>query len=704
MDEEGVARGPARAVRSLRPAVVSLGTGLIAFASYAVTAARTITWWEGSSYPLAACTLGITTPPGSLLLTLIGWAASRVPLVHPVAFRLNLAAALLAAATVALVTWLSIRLATPEGRQPGGAEVAGGAVAGLAFAFSVSVWTHAVQFKPYILSAGFTALILAAALAWWRRAAEEDAPWRLFVLFLLLGLDFSVHRTNALLAPAALAWITLRRPRAWLRPGTWGAIGAGLALGLGFHLLLIPLSLRDPALDLGEPRDLARFWSYVSLQQYGGGFLFRILPRKADLLQVQLADYWQFLRWNVLPSAPWLPLTFLPCALLLLGWIVALGTATRRSLGLLVFYLCASLGAVIYFNLPAHYFRGMDRHYLPSLVILAPLPAVGAATLLRVAARAPRGLRHVLIAVLGALFVLVPLDSWRANHRACDLSRVRFAETCARDVLEPLPPQALLLTNGDNDTFPLWYLQQVEGVRTDVTVVNLPLTNRDSYVAQLRRRDPQLAELLQGRVLPGPASVREMRVALPLDAAARAMLPPTISPPDSLLIRLSGLLLGQDFVVLDLLRLAGWRRPLYVACTVSQENLAWLRPYLWLDGLAFRFVPSADPAVRDIEHLRRQLLEKMRYAGVADTTIAMDPTSRAMCGNYLFAFVHLAQAQLEDGDAKKCLATLDFAEARVPPARLGMAPDILVALRARAESRASATRGLIPQNNLPRSP
>jgi hypothetical protein len=655
-----------------------------------VTAARTITWWEGSSYPLAACTLGITTPPGSLLLTLIGWAVSRVPFIHPVAFRLNLAAALLAAATVALVTWLSIRLATPEGRRPGGAEVAAGAVAGLAFAFSLSVWTHAVQFKPYILSAGFTALILAAALTWWRHAAEEDAPWRLFVLFLLLGLDFSVHRTNALLLPAALAWTTLRRPRAWFRPGTWGAIGAGLALGLGFHLLLIPLSLRDPALDLGEPRDLARFWSYVSLQQYGGGFLFRILPRKADLLHVQLADYWQFLRWNVLPSAPWSPLTFLPGALVLLGWIVAFGTATRRSLGLLGFYLCSSLGAVVYFNLPAHYFRGMDRHYLPSLVILAPLLAVGAAALLRVAARAPRGVRHVLFAGLGALFVLVPLDSWLANHLACDLSRVRFAETYTRDVLEPLPPQAILLTNGDNDTFPLWYLQRVEGVRTDVTVVNLPLTNLGSYVAQLRRRDPRLAELLQGRDPPSPASVREMRVAFPLDAAARAMLPPTVRPPDSLTIRLSGLLLGQDFVVLDLLRLAGWRRSVYVACTVPAENLAWLWPYLRLDGLAFRFVPSADPTVRDVEHLRRQLLEKMHYAGVADTTIAMDQASRAMCGNYLNALAYLAQAQLEDGDAKGCLATLQFAEVHAPPARLGMDGDVLQALRAQAEPQAGA--------------
>lgn len=691
MEEKRAAGGSSRSSRSPWPAVVPLGTGLVAFASYVVTASRTITWWEGSGYPLAACTLGIMAPPGSLLLTLIGWAASRLPVVHPVAFRLNLLAGLLAATTVALVTWLSIRLATRDGRQPAGPEAAAGAVAGLAFAFSLSVWSHAVQFTPYILSAGFTALILGAALAWWERAAEEEARWRLFLIFLLLGLDFSVHRTNALLLPAVLLWVTLRRPRAWSRPGTWGVIGAGLALGLGFHLLLIPLSLRDPALDLGEPRDLARFWSYVSLQLHGGGFLFRILPRTADLLHVQLADYLQFLRRNLMPAAPWPPLTILPALLVLLGWIVALRTATRRALGLLACYLCASLGAVIYFNLPAHYFRGMDRHYLPSLVVLTPLVAVGAAALLRLALRTPAGVRHALGAGLGVLLVLIPWGSWEANHRACDLSRVRFTETYTRDVLEPLPPEAILLTNGDNDTFPLWYLQRVERVRPDVTVVNLPLTNTGSYVAQLRRRDPRLAGLLGGHDPPDPRFVQETTVAIAAGAAAREALPATVRPPDSLTVRLAGLVLGQDLVVLDLLRLAGWRRPVYVACTVQPENLAWLRPYLRLDGLGYRVVPSSDPAAWDVEHLRRQLLEKVRYADLADTTIVLDPVSRSMCSNYLAALTALAQTQLDGGDAGGCLATLRFAQAHVPPARLGFDRNTLGVLGAKAEAQAGAT-------------
>ena len=684
MEEDATAAG------SRAPLLVSLATAAIAFACYVGTAARTITWWEGSEYPLSACTLGIAGPPGSLLLTLLGWVTSLVPVVHPVAFRLSLLAGLIAAVTVALVTRVAIDLSTPEGRGPGGAEIGAGAVTGLAFAFSLSIWAHATQLTPYILSAAFTALILLTALAWWRSAAQADAPGRIFLLFLLLGLDFSVHRTNALLLPAVLLWIVLRRPRAWFRLSTWTASGAGLVIGLGFHLLLIPLALRDPPFDLGEPRDLARFWSYVSLQMHGGGFLFNILPRNADFARVQLKDYAQFVRQNLAPAALWPPLALLPGLLVLGGWIVALGVATRRSLGLLAFFLCASLGAVVYFNLPANYFRGMDRHYLPSLVLLVPLMAVGGAAVLRLAARAPRGVRLALVPGLGVLLALVPLGTWRANLRACDLSRVRFTETYSRDVLEPLPPRAILLTNGDNDTFPLWYLQLVEQVRPDVAVVNLPLMNTDWYVRQLRRHVAGFAGLLEGRELPAPVILRDSTVTIPVGAAARAGLPSTAVPPDSLTLRLSGQFLGQDFVVLDLLGSTGQGRPVHVACTVSPDNLVWLRPYLRLDGLTYRVVPSADPVVRDLEHFRRQLLERVRYAGIADTTVALDPTSLTICGNYLYALVALAGAQQEVGDARGALATLRFAQAHAPPVRLGMGESSWRDLLRRAELRAAA--------------
>jgi hypothetical protein len=681
-DSPGPAVAPLR-VRALR--AVPFASAILAFVAYASTAARTITWWDGSSYPLAAVTLGIPGAPGSLLLTLLGWIVTRTPIVHPVAFRLNLFAALLVATLVGLIGWLGARLATPEGREPGTAEQLAGAFAGLAFAFSATPWTYAVQFTPYGLSALWTGFILIAALAWWRRPDGSTGRARLFLLFLLFGLDLSVHRTNALLLPAALLWIMFRSPASRHRLRDGAAAAAGMALGLAFHLLLIPMAAREPAYLAEDTSTWAGWWSYVTIARMGGGFLVHVFPRTAAFFPVQVADYLAFLGRNLSPAL------FLPATLAAIGWVAILRHHPRRALGLMAFFLCAGPGAVVYFNLPQHYMRPIDRHYLPSLVILAPWMAVGAAAVMRRAARLPA--RVALVPGLAAVLALAPLAAWRANHEACDISRTRFAETFARDLLEPLPERAILLTNGDNDSFPLWYVQEAEGVRRDVAVINLSLANMGPYVARLRRSDPDLAQLLAGeemtRVL-GPAKASGHAVLTVVEPRTGLGLPAGAEPPDTVRFHPTGLLYGEDRVVLDILRLTRWKRPVHLACTVSPERLSWLRPFTRIDGLALRVIPSDDPGVWDVDHLRRQLFERVSYAGIADTTVMMDRDTRAMCSNYLAALIQLAMAELRLGRGDEALETLHFIDRHTPPTRLGWSEDQMAELRTQIE--AAATR------------
>jgi hypothetical protein len=674
-------------------------TAFAAFAVYAAAAARTITWWDGSSYPLAACTWGIPPAPGSLLLTLLGGVVAHLPGVQPVAFRLNLLAGLIAATTAGLVTWLGIRLATPKDGRPGALEIVAGTIAGLTFAFGVTPWTYAVQFTPYVLSACFTALILVTALVWWDRSEGSGSLAWLFLLFLLFGLDLSAHRTNLLLLPGALPWVGLRSPRAWAGPRTWWAAGAGMALGLSFHLLLIPLAAGDPAFNMEDPHNLARLWSYVSLSDKGGGFLIDLFPRRASFWRFQLMDYLRSAGANLSIAGPRV-LGLLPAVLALLGTWAAFRAAPRRTLGLLGFFLCGSLGAVIYFNLPHAYFRPIDRHYLPSFVVLAPLLAVGVRAALGLAAR-PRGAAGLALTVACAAgLALLPFGAWARNVRGRDLSRVRFAETVSRDVLEPLDERAILLTNGDNDTIPLWYLQSVEGVRRDVTVINLPLTNTAWFVHQLARRNPDLVELApaDGPEIESPAPVgSDSILAIPIDPVARKGVPHSFAVPETLHIHLhapetGGDLFPQDRVIARLLRINRWRRPVYLAVTVDATNVPWLRPYARLDGMAFRLVPTVDPSVWDVDHLRRQLIEKTRYEGVADSTIAIDPDSQGLCRNYSASLFQLAAAQLGHGDPLGCLETLDFAEAHVPLRRLGAEQNLTRPLRSQAEAALASRR------------
>ncbi len=312
MAEGGVAHGGemTRVVRASLLAVV----GVAALAVYWRTAYPTITWWDSSSYSLAAYTLGVTGPPGSLLLTLLGWTVAHLPLGIPVARVLNMFAGVLATVTVLLLFSVASRfvaLASDAHERKPSDEVppagvateaqknssaravtsAGIALGALTFAFSSTLWEYAVQFTPYVLTTVFTGLIYLVLLRWWA-SAYEVGSWRLLaVLAFLFGLDFSVHRTNALLIPCALVWIYLRRRDALREMSNYIAGAAGIASGLAVQLLLIPIARRSTSPMMWDaPTDFSSFWRFVSLDRLGGGFMLGLLPRKSNFLTQQWAD------------------------------------------------------------------------------------------------------------------------------------------------------------------------------------------------------------------------------------------------------------------------------------------------------------------------------------------------------------------------------------------------------------------------------
>src|SRR5688500_2617363 len=130
--------------------VATFGVPLVVFWR---TAYPSITWWDGSSYPLAAATLGITSAPGSLLLTLLGWPITQLTSGAPVR-ALNIFAGALAATTITLLFVVTLRLARTSGEpntDSGNATILGAALGALTFAFTPTLWEHATKFTPYIL-------------------------------------------------------------------------------------------------------------------------------------------------------------------------------------------------------------------------------------------------------------------------------------------------------------------------------------------------------------------------------------------------------------------------------------------------------------------------------------------------------------------------------------------------------------------------
>jgi len=662
------------ALNTRRSQVIAALVAAVAGGVFWRTAYPTITWWDSSSYSLAAATLGVNSPPGSLLLTLVGWPVTRLSFGLSPAHALNVFAGLLAAVTSALVyvvSLASLQIAGFEGRA-NTATALGAAAGALTFAFSATLWTYATQFTPYVLTAVFTGLILWTMLRWWTDADRPDAWAWLALLGLLFGLDFSVHRTNALLIPGAVVWILLRRPRT-LRSATAILATAGaLAAGLVVQLLLIPLAaFTNSTLNFSDPSSLSRFWDYVTIKQLGGSFLLQLFPRKSPIWSAQTMDVLRVLGHDFLNLAGRAgPLGLLPAIAGAWG-IVALWRGNRRFAAALASVLALQVAfTVLYFNIPANFFRTFDRHYLPIGVTIGVLVACGlGAAMERAASRPAR------IAFAGLAAALLPATQLWNNWTAHDASRRYFARDYAANALLSLPPNAIYFTVGDNDTFPVMYLQSVERVRPDVTIINLSVANIPRWPDQLTKRDPSfpLSMSLEHRAALGERPWTDTVAVLPIHGSAEQFgLTPGVPLPDSLTLRIrpehGDHMLPAEIVLLDIVRTNAWKRPLTFAIT-GPGAMEWLAPYARIEGLYSRIVPvvnaSADPRT-----LRAHLFDVARYRGFADPSVTVDGVSRTMGMQAYGPLMTLLSADAAAGALAACRADRGALLARLPLDRL----------------------------------
>ena len=609
------------------------------------TAYPTITWWDSSSYSLGAATLGVESPPGSLFLTLLGWPVAHLPFGTSPAQRLNLFAGLLAAITAALVCVVALNLVRASGRSTiiTTAMAVGAGLGALTLAFGVTLWEHATKFTPYVLTTVFTGLILWTLIRWWEDADALGA-WRWIALLgLLVGIDFSVHRTNALLVPGALAWILIRRPRTLIAPRAMLAGVGALAFALALQLLLIPIAAHSNSpLDFASPDNLSHLWDYVTLKQLGGSFLLDLMPRKSPFWSAQTMDLVRMLGANYFHWTGTAGVAgVLPALAAIAGLVVLWRRNGRLCAAWLALLVSQAALTVIYFNIPPNFFRPFDRHYLPVGVTVAVLIASGLGASLQWAWDAVRERRRPAIgAVAAALVLLVPAAQLVTNWRAKDASRRWFTADYATNSLRSLPPHAIYFTVGDNDTFPVMYMQSVEGVRPDVTIINLSVANIPDWPERLKRQDPSLPLSLSEaqRAAMTDRAWTDTSIVIPVSASDSQLgLAPGTPVPASISLSVhpnyGTKMLPAEVLLLDIVRTNHWRRPLAFAVTGTRNAMEWLAPYGRLDGTYFRVVPLRDPPP-DTALLRRNVLQAARYRGYADPRVMVDDVSHTMASLY----------------------------------------------------------------------
>ena len=424
---------------------------------------------------------------------------------------------------------------------------------------------------------------------------------------------------------------------------------------------------------------------------------------------------------------------------LLLGLIGLFWQAWRGRRGIrqfwVVFFLffMTGLAIVIYLNQTPMQPRERDYAYAGSFYAFAIWCGMGVAALYDIIARKMKGVNPTAIAAVVALLcVLVPIQmasqTWDDHDRSGRYTCRDFGQNYLMTLQDKGNP--IIFTNGDNDTFPLWYNQETEGVRTDARVCNLSYVNTDWYIDQMKRPaynspslpitwprldfcsgtneyvrvQPELKEQVLQFYKENPEEAKQQfgddpfevrnvmkywvrsknadmhviptdTLYLDIDKEAvkrSGMMMASDTIPDRMVISLQGksALYKGELMMLEIISQANWTRPVYVATTVGSDNYLNLGDNFVREGLANRITPFTTnaPGAKnfDTEKTYNNVMNRYKWGGLEQKGLYIDETVMRMCYTHRHLMADLALQLIAEGKTDKALNVLRKSEKVLP--------------------------------------
>ena len=422
------------------------------------------------------------------------------------------------------------------------------------------------------------------------------------------------------------------------------------------------------------------------------------------------------------------------CLPLILGLIGLFWQAYKGEKGIqqfwIVFFLffMTGLAIVLYLNQTPQQPRERDYAYAGSFYAFAIWIGLGVAAIAEYLSKKINEKPAAILASVVCLLVPVQMVSqtWDDHDRSDRYTCRDFGQNYLNSVPEKGNP--ILFTNGDNDTFPLWYNQETEGVRTDVRVCNLSYLQTDWYIDQMRRpaydspsvpinwdridyvsghneavyvrpdamptilefykKNPEeaakefgdnpyeLKNILEHWVRSPKEDLQMIptdSIVIKLDKEAikrSGMLTPD-SIPEYMHISLKGkrVLYKSELMMLEMLANTNWERPMYMAITVGSDNHLNLTNNFLQEGLAYRITPFDNAKLGrrlDSEKMYDNLMNKFKFGGIDNPDIYLDETVLRMCDTHRRMFVQLTSQLIKEGKKDKALKALDYCEKVIP--------------------------------------
>ena len=426
------------------------------------------------------------------------------------------------------------------------------------------------------------------------------------------------------------------------------------------------------------------------------------------------------------------------CLPLLLGLIGLFWQAWRGQRGIrqfwVVFFLffMTGLAIVLYLNQTPQQPRERDYAYAGSFYAYAIWCGLGVLAIYDILKKKIKGNDVAVAGVVGVACLLVPIQmasqTWDDHDRSGRYTCRDFGQNYLMTLQDKGNP--IIFTNGDNDTFPLWYNQETEGVRTDARVCNLSYLQTDWYIDQMKRpaydspsvpitwpridfcsgtndyievkpgMKQQLLEFYRDYPKEARAAFGDepfelknilkywvrskdsdthiiptdtLYITIDKEAVRRSgMMMASDTIPDRMVISLAGkrAIYKNDLMMLEMLAQCNWERPLYVATTVGSDNYMNLGDNFVQEGLAYRITPfnTKAPGAKnfDTEKTYNNVMNRFKWGGLDKPGLYIDETVMRMCYTHRHLFATLAMQLIAEGQNAKAEKVLRKSEKVLP--------------------------------------
>jgi tetratricopeptide (TPR) repeat protein len=675
---------------------------------YLSTTAPSVTFWDAGEFIATSYSLGIPHPPGTPLFVLLGRVWTLIVPYLSVAFEMNLLSALCGAISSAFLYLVVSRILRAwigdDNDMSAQIVVHGGGIsAAISSSYLITVWENTTETEVYVLALLTISLFSWLTLRWHERLSWNKRTNVIVLMSFIAGLSVGNHLMALLIGPSLILFILMTDWRSLINAKTLLAVVIFFFLGLTIHIYLPVRAALNPSINEADPSSWQAFWEVLARKQYGSRSMF---VRTADFFRYQIPLYFIYFRDQFGSDLLVWPLSGVG----LIGMWEHFRRERRSFVFFFLLFMLTSLGLVLYLNFrighsqaldevpnpQMHEVRERDYFFIVSFVIFGLWIGMGLASVFNVVRsnisqriRENRGL----LFGLGVIVFLPSFIPMYMNYDRADRSGNYIAYDYAYNIIQSVEPYGVIFTNGDNDTFPLWFLQEVIGLRRDVIVANLSLLNTPWYIKQIR-----------DRVLPRPEELSEETRAFleekegydlsgyytdkPIvnltDERIDAIFPRRL--PQRYKFRAGGLtqdyakgsvFFVKDIMVLHILETNKWERPIYFAVTVSDDNKVDLFDNLVMEGLVYRinedrsdslsrirseivFIPETKTYI-DIDRSKHLLDDVYSYRGIDDEDIYKSKNTKKLLNNYAAAYSYLGRSLLGRNELDSALACYENA-------------------------------------------